>query len=649
MKQDTKAVELIVVPFLPVHQPALGVSSLAALLRSNGITASVRYLNIDYGKRIGWDLNSTLCDEFAYQLLVGDFIFTPALWGADAIPWDVYEERLCDWNQGNTLHVIPGLRQKLAPIKRLYDESPSVIAEWAARILRDPPRIAGFTSTFQQSIAALALAKEIRRSAPSDDICIMFGGANCEGDMGRVLSENFPFIDCVVSGEAENVIVGAVTSILAGAAERPVPRFIAGTMVTDMDSLPLPAFDDYFDAIKGTSWAASANLVAESSRGCWWGMKSHCTFCGLNGNSMAFRRKEGARFARELRTLSRAYGRKFFMLTDNIMDMRYLQTLFPELAASSDEIALFYETKANLRKEQVEIMAAGGVIRLQPGIESLSTPILTLMGKGTTRLQNIQLLKWTEEFKLGLSWNFLFGFPGEPIEDYAAMASLIPVLIHLPAPTGYGAVRIDRFSPYWRTPEQYGLKRLTRYWPYDLVYAGLDEPSRERVAYCFDAEDGNGHDPWQYAAPVIAQLNQWRASYEAHAATLEIIESDGAWTVIDSRFSSKPAVHPLTSREALLLREFDAYAGLPRALTNANAKVRGPQIELAEAEAMLRRFAARQWIAEENGHLLSLILDRSEHHRVIDRKVSLMLGEFGLPAEPPPTDMPAVFAVKRGA
>src|SRR4051794_37363932 len=137
MSQNASAFELIVVPFLPVHQPALGVSSLAALLRGNGITASVRYLNIDYGERIGWDLNSILCDELAYQLLVGDFIFTPALWGAEAIPWHVYEERLCDWNQSNTRHVIPGLRQKLAPIERLYDESPAIVAEWAARILRD--------------------------------------------------------------------------------------------------------------------------------------------------------------------------------------------------------------------------------------------------------------------------------------------------------------------------------------------------------------------------------------------------------------------------------------------------------------------------------------------------------------------------------
>jgi radical SAM superfamily enzyme YgiQ (UPF0313 family) len=29
----------------------------------------------------------------------------------------------------------------------------------------------------------------------------------------------------------------------------------------------------------------------ETARGCWWGAKHHCTFCGLNQNDMAFRAK----------------------------------------------------------------------------------------------------------------------------------------------------------------------------------------------------------------------------------------------------------------------------------------------------------------------------------------------------------------------
>ena len=32
----------------------------------------------------------------------------------------------------------------------------------------------------------------------------------------------------------------------------------------------------------------SPTLLIETSRGCWWGERNHCTFCGLNGSSMSF-------------------------------------------------------------------------------------------------------------------------------------------------------------------------------------------------------------------------------------------------------------------------------------------------------------------------------------------------------------------------
>ena len=46
----------VVVPFLPAHQPALGVSSLLSVLEARGIAGDVRYLNLAYGERVGWDL-----------------------------------------------------------------------------------------------------------------------------------------------------------------------------------------------------------------------------------------------------------------------------------------------------------------------------------------------------------------------------------------------------------------------------------------------------------------------------------------------------------------------------------------------------------------------------------------------------------------
>ena len=56
------------------------------------------------------------------------------------------------------------------------------------------------------------------------------------------------------------------------------------------------------------------------------------------------------------------------------------------------------------------------------------------MRKGVSGLQNIQLLKWCKELGVKPKWNLLFGFPGEPADEYARMAELAPLLSHLPPP-----------------------------------------------------------------------------------------------------------------------------------------------------------------------------------------------------------------------
>src|SRR4029078_9458024 len=61
--------------------------------------------------------------------------------------------------------------------------------------------IVGFSSTFQQNIPSLALARELKRRHPG--VKILFGGANCEDEMGRELHRSFPFLDVVCSGEAD--------------------------------------------------------------------------------------------------------------------------------------------------------------------------------------------------------------------------------------------------------------------------------------------------------------------------------------------------------------------------------------------------------------------------------------------------------------
>jgi radical SAM superfamily enzyme YgiQ (UPF0313 family) len=117
----------------------------------------------------------------------------------------------------------------------------------------------------------------------------------------------------------------------------------ASPPVHDMDELPFPDYDDYFEQLAKCSLSreVDVHLVTESSRGCWWGAKHHCTFCGLNGATMAFRSKSPDRAFEEIVFLCGRHKRSKIAAVDNILDMRYLDTLFPRLASSGLDLELF--------------------------------------------------------------------------------------------------------------------------------------------------------------------------------------------------------------------------------------------------------------------------------------------------------------------
>ena len=102
------------------------------------------------------------------------------------------------------------------------------------------------------------------------------------------------------------------------------------------------------------------------------------------------------------------------------------RTLLPELAKLRHGVEIFYN-KANLTHDQIRLLRDAGIVPIQPGIETLSTPMLELMDKGITAFQNVRLLRYTAEFGIGTAWNLLYGFPREDPQQFQMMAELLPV------------------------------------------------------------------------------------------------------------------------------------------------------------------------------------------------------------------------------
>ena len=104
------------------------------------------------------------------------------------------------------------------------------------------------------------------------------------------------------------------------------------------------------------------------------GKKAHCTFCGLNGGTMAYRAMEPAAAIRQFEELFQYASRcSHFNAVDNILPKSYIREVLPHLDPP-ENVELFYEVKADLSGADVEALARAHVNRISPGSKRSTHP-----------------------------------------------------------------------------------------------------------------------------------------------------------------------------------------------------------------------------------------------------------------------------------
>jgi len=375
----------------------------------------------------------------------------------------------------------------------------------------------------------------------------------------------------------------------------------------------VPDYDDFSAALEENATAAEVTPVylLETSRGCWWGAKHHCTFCGLNGGAMAFRSKSVDRVIEEIRHLADRYGAETLSVVDNILDMRYFRTLLPRIVEEEIDVSLFYEIKANLTHEQVAQLWAAGIRHVQPGIESMSDHVLTLMRKGTTALQNVQLLKWCRELGVVPEWNLLYGFPGEYAADYDAMLPVLEAIQFLDPPCACGPVRLDRFSPFHEDPASFGMVDVRPLAPYRYLYPFADD-SLARIAYYFDFGYADGREPERYARPVIEYVQEWIAAGPRGALWVSPGGEEGLTIVLDRPDGSHETVG-LSGWQA------DVYLACDRIRSRRRLAALA-QVTAEDLDAFLSWCVHHQLMLADGDRCLALAVHRPARRSVVEAR-----------------------------
>jgi ribosomal peptide maturation radical SAM protein 1 len=546
-------------PFLPLERPALGPAILKRGLNERGMACDLKLFHYRFADLIGVDLYQRFANGTPTHDLAGDWVFTRALYGEGARPAEDFER----YARGSApQYYDPGF---FLQVEYCRETAERFVAECLAAVPVGRYDIIGFSSTFQQNIASLALAKRLKQREPG--VIIVFGGSNCEDEMGAELHRGFPFVDYVCSGESDETFprlvrairegadpadIGGVTFRRDGVSRRsPVPQ----KPVSDMDSLPAPDHSDFVASFRRSTASLSMRpqLTMETSRGCWWGQKHHCTFCGLNGLSMSYRSKSVERAYREIRALIDEYGINSFFNTDNILDLDYFNTLFPMLERDGVRVELYYEMKANLKRSQLLALKRTGTNWFQPGLESLSTHVLQLMQKGVSAIQNVQVLKWARELRMSVTWNVICGFPGELPEDYRGMARMVPLISHLQPPASFSRFRADRFSPVFNEPARFGLT-LQPYESYNLCYP--EHVDLSKVAYFFTHDAPRPRETLEAIGEAWSATEEWRKN--AASYTFTAVDGGEFLVLVDRRLGREPKMHLLAGERRTVYRVLES-------------------------------------------------------------------------------------------
>ena len=484
--------------------------------------------------------------------------------------------------------------------------------------------IVGMSVTFDsQMVAAVAIARGLKARRP--DLRVIMGGAACFEEQADGVIASFDVIDAVCHSEGEAVIVELIDALrrgrpldsVHGVAFRGPRGEVVHTpsppLLVDLDTLPIPDYGPYIEELSRSPWADHGyKIFFETSRGCWWGQKHLCTFCGLNAEGLGFRRKSPERAYQEIVSLRRAYpDANLMQATDNILDMGYFKSVMPRLAETDWGPAgppkLFFETKSNLRREQVGLLAAAGVVSVQPGIESFSDGVLELMDKGSTGLGQVQFLKWAYEHGVHIVYNLLYANPGEKAEWYEECARLVPYISHLPPPTGVAPVQVHRFSPYFMRPERHSLENVRPAAHYRRLHP---DPSVDlaRLAYVFDFDCKLLDDPELKAAhrALLDLIEVWIADWKVDRCFL--VEGVGRDAICDRRVTDR--MHLTTGLGRELLEFLDSTRTL-RAATRRFGEL-DPDVLRAAADL----WQARRWVTTDGAGRHLCVLPRMEYRNV---------------------------------
>ena len=486
----------------------------------------------------------------------------------------------------------------------------------------------GFSICLAQLTSSLYFIREIKRCAPH--IPIVVGGSACSGPLGRSLLKGEKSIDYVIGGEGELPLLQLVRKILDGGDPTHVADIpglvhkdntsteITRQQVPGLDALPIPDYTDYLRILKSSppGHAFMPRLPMEMSRGCWWRKKTRsntregCAFCNLNLQWTGYRRKSAVRTVLEIKSLVNRHQLLSIFFMDNLLPAKGLESLFHDIQHLGMDLQMYSEIRADTPVSVLEAMGKAGMREVQVGIEALSTSLLKKLNKGTTAMDNLEIMKNCEHARFpNLTGNLIFRFPGSDDHDVAeTLENLIFAfpfrpLNGVPLWLGYG-------SPLRHNPARHGIRLTGNHPHYKHLFPKEDF---EKFTFPMQGYHGGVREQKRLWEPVRKRLREWRKFYHGmhgepgFQPILSYRDGKNFLVIHKRRLNHDPMTHRLkaTSRAIYLFCETQRSMG--------EIVARFPRFGEEQIAPFLRMMVEKRVMFHEGDRYLSLAVPDPFH------------------------------------
>jgi radical SAM superfamily enzyme YgiQ (UPF0313 family) len=302
-----------------------------------------------------------------------------------------------------------------------------VFAPWAASMIASTKAdVYCFSSISSSYPTSIRTAECVKRFRPHS--WIVFGGPQASVVDLQTLAA-FPFVDCVLRGEADETLLLLLGELSGGGNFYSVPglawrspfelvRNLNAPPIQDLDGLPLPAFH-----LTG-ELAGATSAPLELGRGCPFA----CSFCSTNDFfRRRFRLKSPQRVLSDMRAIASAYGIHTFELTHDMftVDRRRVVEFCEAMLTSSEGFAWSCSARTDcVDEELLELMALAGCRAIFFGIETGSQRMQRVIEKDLDVRRAKKILSAAERMGIETTVSLITGFPEETRSDLRKSISM---------------------------------------------------------------------------------------------------------------------------------------------------------------------------------------------------------------------------------